>query len=323
MNEKDLMNALNEIDDDLLVFEEKRRKPLKGSWKVLIAAVLIMVFSVTAYAVGNITTSQKTKIYDADDIWRLCYDTEGRDEVEFYEMGVEYQLEPQKISDEFYADAVASLNYDYECIRQTYATLGEEYVLSEGEELWASMSFFYDSSESKKIYSVEELEEYIGFELCLSDEIRNGINEIAKRRKAGKTSLYHCNITLIGEKTSEAEGGFVPLSAEINFTADRDDKGNQVNVVVFISLSEERTTEKIAWNSFEKEGRWTERIMKTDSGREIYFIHNNPKKNYRSKARACWTENGIGYCAYTDMAFDWEFRNEGVKYLMPFIENIE
>ena len=31
MNEKDLMNALNEIDDDLLVFEEKKRKPLKGS----------------------------------------------------------------------------------------------------------------------------------------------------------------------------------------------------------------------------------------------------------------------------------------------------
>ena len=323
MNEKDLMNAMNEIDDDLLVFEEKRRKHLKGSWKVLIAAVLVMVFSVTAYAVGNITISQKTKVYDEDDVWRLYYNTEGKDEVEYYEMNIEYQLEPQKISDEFYADAVAALNFDYECIQRTYASFGEEYVLSEGGELWASMGFYFDSSEQKNFYSVEELEEYIGFELCLSDEIRNGINEIAKRRKAGKTSIYHCNITLIGKKTSEAEGGFVPLSAEINFTADRDDKGNQINVVAFISLSEEKTTEKTVWNSFEKEGKWTEKILKTDSGKEIYFIHNNPKKNYRSKARACWTENGIGYCAYTDMAFDWEFKNEGVKYLMPFIENIE
>ena len=71
MNEKDLMNALNEIDDDLLVFEEKKRKPLKGSWKAIIAAALIMAFSVTAYAVGNITTSYKTKGIDGEGLWKL------------------------------------------------------------------------------------------------------------------------------------------------------------------------------------------------------------------------------------------------------------
>lgn len=324
MNEKDLMNALNEIDDDLLILEEKKRKPIKGSWKMLIAAALVMVFSVTAYAIGTITTSQKTKIYDADDIWRLCYDTEGRDEVEFYEMNVEYQLETRKVSEEFYSDCVAALNYDYETIQRTYADYhNEEYILSDGEELWSSMDFYYDNNERKNIYTVEELEEYIGFELCLSDEIRNGINEIAKRRKAGETSLMHCNITVIGKKTSEAEGNFIPLYAEIYFTADRDNKGNQINAVVFISLSEEKTTAATTWISFEKEGKWTEKIMKTDSGKEIYFIHNNPKKGYRSKARACWTENGIGYCAYTNMAFDWEFKHEGVEYLKPFIKNIE
>ena len=133
----------------------------------------------------------------------------------------------------------------------------------------------------------------------------------------------HCNITVIGKKTSEAEGNFIPLYAEIHFTADRDNKGNQINAVVFISLSEEKTTAATTWISFEKEGKWTEKIMKTDSGKEIYFIHNNPKKGYRSKARACWTENGIGYCAYTNMAFDWEFKHEGVKYLKPFVENIK
>ena len=62
MNEKDLMNAMNEIDDDLLVFEGKKRKPIKGSWKMLIATALVMVFSVTAYAIGTITTSYKTKV---------------------------------------------------------------------------------------------------------------------------------------------------------------------------------------------------------------------------------------------------------------------
>ncbi len=323
MNEKDLMNAMNDIDESLFDFKEKRRKPLKGSWKMLIAAALIMAFSVTAYAIGTITTSQKTKIYDADDIWRLCYDTEGREEVEFYEMSVEYQLEPQKVSEKFYADAVATLNFNYECMQQTYETQGEEYVLSEGEELWASMGFYYDNGDPKNVYTVEELEEYIGLDLCLSNELREGINEIANRRKAGETSLMYCNITVIGKKTSEVENNFIPLYAEINFTADRDDKGNQINVVVFISLSEEKTTAKTVWNSYEKEGKWTERMMKTDSGREIYFIHNNPKNDYRSKARACWTEKGIGYEAYTAMAYDWEFKHEGVKYIMPFIENLE
>ncbi|MBQ8788122.1 MAG: hypothetical protein IJZ58_01215 [Oscillospiraceae bacterium] len=323
MNEKDLMNAMNDIDESLFDFEEKKKKLLKGSWKMLIAAALVMAFSVTAYAIGNITTSQKTKIYDADDIWRLCYDTEGRDEVEFYEMSVEYQLEPQKVSEKFHADAVAALNFNYECMQQTYEAQGEEYNISEGEELRASWNFYSDHYNWRNDYTIEEIEKYIGLDLCLSDELKEGIDEIANRRKAGKTSLMHCNITVIGKKTSKAEGNFIPLYAEIHFTADRDDKGNQVNAVVFISLSEEKATAKTVWNSFEKEGRWTERIMKTDSGREIYFIHNNPKKDYHSKARACWTESGIAYCAYTNMAYDWEHKDEAVKYLKPFIENLE
>ena len=46
MNEKDLMNALNEIDDDLLVFEEKRVtfadlcEILKISFKLLIKIII-------------------------------------------------------------------------------------------------------------------------------------------------------------------------------------------------------------------------------------------------------------------------------------------
>ena len=323
MNEKDLFNAMNDIDNDLLELEEKRKKPLKGSWKVLIAAVLIMVFSVTAYAVGNITTSQKTKVYDADDVWRLYYNTEGKDEVEFYEMSVEYQLEPQKISGEFYADVVAALNFDYECIQRTYESTGKEYIIEEGEELWASMNFYYDNGEPKNIYTVEELEEYIGLDFSLSEELREGVNEIIMRYNEGRTAYLPISIAVIGKKISEAEDGFIPLSAEIHFTAKYDDKGNSVHTIVYISLSEEKATAKSVWNSYEKEGRWKERIMKTDSGKDIYFLHNNPKKGYRSKARACWTENGIGFEAYTSMAFDWEFKHEGVEYLMPFIENLE
>ncbi|MBQ2302694.1 MAG: hypothetical protein II254_05560, partial [Oscillospiraceae bacterium] len=259
MNEKDLMNALNEIDDDLLILEEKKRKPIKGSWKMLIAAALVMVFSVTAYAIGNITTSQKTKIYDADDIWRLCYDTEGRDEVEFYEMNVEYQLETRKVSEEFYSDCVAALNYDYETIQRTYADYhNEEYILSDGEELWSSMGFYYDNNERKNIYTVEELEEYMGIEFCLGDEIRDGINYLAERRKAKKTSLWPCSLTVTGKKVSEAEGGFVPLCATISFIVDYDGKGNFVYAYTYIALSEEKTTATSVWNSYEKEGKWKE-----------------------------------------------------------------
>ena len=42
------------------------------------------------------------------------------DEAEFYEMTVEYKLEPQKVSEEFYSDCVAALHYDYKTIQQTY-----------------------------------------------------------------------------------------------------------------------------------------------------------------------------------------------------------
>ena len=68
---------------------------------------------------------------------------------------------------------------------------------------------------------------------------------------------------------------------------------------------------------------WKENIIKTDSGKEIYFIHNNPEEGFRSSAKAFWTEDGIGYEAYAAMAFDWEFKHEGVEYLKPFIENIK
>lgn len=322
MNEKDLMKALNEIDDDLLVFEEKRRKPLKGSWKMLIAAVLIMVFSVTAYAIGNITTSYKTNTIDTSGLYTLYYG--NIEEAEFYEMNVEYQLEPQKVSEEFYSDLVYALNYDYEIIKQTYIEhRGEEFAISEGEKLWTSLEFACDTYDERNSYSVEELEDYLGIEFCISEEIRNGINAIANLRKEGKTSMSPHSITCTGKKVSEAEGGFVPLSTTISFVVDYDNKGNFIYGSVFISLSEEKNTITTIWNSYEKEGKWKEKIIKTDSGKEIYFIHNNPEEGFRSSARAYWTEDGIGYSVYTAMAFDWERKDEAVKYLKPFIENIE
>lgn len=322
MNEKDLMNALNEIDDDLLVLEEKRKKHLKGSWKAIIAAALIMAFSVTAYAVGNITTSYRTKVVDIDGLSKYYYgDVE---EAEFHEMTVEYQLEPQKISREFYSDCVAALNFEYESI-QNYSKEHEnmEFILPEGEKLWAHLNFYFDETDRKNNYSVDELEEYMGIEFCLGDEIREGINYLAEKRKAKKTSLWPCNVTVTGKKVSEAEGGFVPLCATISFIVDYDGKGNFVYAYTYISFSEEKATATSVWNSYEKEGKWKEKIIKTDSGKEIYFIHNSPEEGFRSSAKAFWTENGIGYEAYAAMAYDWEHKDEAVKYLKPFVKNIE
>ncbi|MBQ7874813.1 MAG: hypothetical protein IJ306_06615 [Oscillospiraceae bacterium] len=321
MNEKDIMLAVNDLDEELLNIEEKPKK-LRGSWKVLIAAALIMVFSVTAYAIGNITTSYNTKVVDANGLWQLYYG--DIEEAEFYEMTVEYKLEPRKISEEFYSDCVAALKYNYETIQRTYRDYeGKEYILREGDELWASLSFYSDETDEINSYTVEELEEYTGLELCISEEMREGINKIAALRKAGKTNMQPCNITMTGKKVSEEQGGFVPLGFTISFDVDYDGKGNFVHGTAYVSLSEEATTASDYWNSFEKEGKWTEKIMKTDSGREIYFIHNDPEEGFKSHARACWTENGIGYVAYTDMAYDWERKDEAVKHLKPFVENIE
>lgn len=321
MNEKDIMLAINDLDEELLNLEEKPKR-LKGGWKVLIAAALVMVFSVTAYAIGNITTSYNTKVVDTNGLWKLYYG--DSEEAEFYEMNVEYKLEPRKVSEEFYNDLVESLSYSYENIQQTYESTGESYVLEEGEELfWASLDFYLASDGDFISYTVEELEEYCGIEFCISDEMRKGINETAEKYKAGRTRIQPCSITTTGKKVSEEEGGFVPLCFTVTFYVDYDGKGNSVHGAAFVCLSEEKTTATTVWYSYEKEGKWEEKIMKTDSGREIYFIHNNPEEGFRSNARACWTEDGIGYSAYTEMAVDWEYKDQAAKHLMPFIENLE
>lgn len=312
MNEKDIMNALGGIDDELLAEIDKKPRNLKGSWKVLIAAALIMAFSVTAYAIGSISTSYKTRVVDTEGLYKLYYGNE--EEAEFYEMKVEYQLEPQKVNKDFYNEIA-------HCLESWYITDEDDY--NENEPFWASMDYIF-SKEGKEIgvYTVEELEDYIGIDFNLSEEMRAGINRIAKLKKEGKTSMNPCSVTVTGKKAS-GSGKFVPLSFTVTFLADYDGKGNFVYGAAFVSLSDEKKTCTTVWNSFEKEGEWTEEIVKTDSGKMIYFIHNNPEEGFRSSARACWSEDGIGYSAYTGMAMDWKDKDKAAEHLLPFVENIK
>lgn len=287
MNAKDIMFAINDIEDDILV-EKKRFFRFKGKKLLAAAIAAAMIFSVTAIAAGKIKTSfEKEVMTRSSGISTTYYGFDS--EYEFTVAKIQFKIEPQKINESAYSETQKAFN--------------------------ENKNFKWDVLENK-LYSAEEVEDFFGIDLCLSKEIREGIRAMGERQKE-----YNVGTAVRVDICESKNDPSKPVGMVITFSVDHDFRGNYTYLAVYISLSDEYRNIEKEWYSYEKEGEWTEKNYKTKTEKNVCLIYNNPKEDFDGSAIAVWEENGIGY--FLSNRYTRDVADTAKENLMQYIENLE
>ena len=287
MNAKDIMFAINDIEDDILL-EEKKVFCFKGKKIIAAAVAAAMIFSVTAIAAGKISTSFEKELWTRSSGISTTY--YGYDsEYEFDVAKIQNKIEPKKIKESAYLE-----------IKKAFEENG---------------NFKWDVLENK-FYSAEEVEDYFGIDFCLSKKIREGIRAMGERQKE-----YNVGTAVRVDICESKNDPSKPVGMVITFSVDHDFRGNYTYLAVYISLSDEYRDIEKEWYSYEKEGEWTEKYYKTKTEKEAFLIYNNPQKGFNGSAIAAWEEDGIGYFLYNHYTRDLAASEKGK--ILPYTENIK
>lgn len=303
MKEMDLLRALTEIDDTLLLEPEKksRRYPFGGGRKLLIAATAAVLLISTAFAVTL-----------------GLYTQSGQETVRLE--GVSIAGKPESVTYH-----TLDITFDLAPVR----TVAEDFLREKLKEAW--VSYAYDKEAFTEIpltnadgslfcfTSCEEAAELLGISLCLSPELDAAVEHIyvtmtvtdptflAEAYEAGERPLPD-GLILQAPLTRSAEPTAALYARRVW----------EAGLTVSVPLTENYNGDTLRLYSSEAQGAYREQGMTSSGGTTVLLLENLPCEGYPTTGSALWCWDGIGY----HVRLQTDAQTLPLPILTPLIRNL-
>lgn len=284
MNEWDILQALSDLDDDLLQDAPQRQTPRRLVRIAMAAAIVALLAStVLAVSVGVRVLHGKNTVR-LEDIGLSLPRGQQVEALEYYTADIEFSL--QTVTLTLPEEAVTALT-------EAWRDFSYDHSYFTGAKLTDAAGKRLD------LGSVAGAEAYFGVRLMHSapmDELICGayatlvVSDIAR-----------------AEKEFAETGRVTPDGVELYFPFRRGEGEDALDpavareggLTVYLALTPEFAQQEGVQRvySYEKEGALHESGLLTAAGKSILLLENAPQKGYHGFGCAAWCENGVGYFA--------------------------
>lgn len=284
MNEWELLQAMSEIDEQLLLQAETpyAPKPRQLVRLALVAAVLVLlVGTVLAVSVG-VSVRHGRQTVTLEDIGFSLSQGERVETMEYYTADIEFSMQTVGIS--LPPEAVAVLT-------EAWRTFSYDYRYFTGVKLTDAAGKRLD------LQSVAGAEAYFGVRLMHAAPLEELI--------CGAYATLVVSDTERAAREYAETGSVTPDGVLLYFPFRRGEDGLQPSQVreggltVYLAVTPQFIEREGVQHifSYEKEGALRESGLLTDAGKSILLLENTPQKGYGGFGCAAWCENGVGYYA--------------------------
>lgn len=284
MNEWDMLQALSDLDDDLLQDMPQLETPRRLVRIAMVAAIVaLLAGTVLAVSVGVRVLYGKDTV-KLEDIGLSLPQGQQVEALEYYTADIQFSLQTADLTlpDEavgVLTDAWRDFSYDH-----SYFT-GAKLTDAVGKRL--------------DLGSVAGAEAYFGIRLMHSapmDELICG----------AYATLVVSDIDR-AEKEFAETGRVTPDGVELYFSFRRGEGEDALNaavvreggLTVYLAITPQFIGQEGVQRvySYEKEGALHESGLLTAAGKSVLLLENDPQKGYNGFGCAAWCENGVGYYA--------------------------
>lgn len=304
----ELARALTGIDEGLLLEAENAG----GSRKTLpirrVAAAVAIAASLAAsvYAAAAGISWTVGKETNSGEGLALGYYKDYDGELEFEKLEYQMPLEVVKLPERNMAEIKALLQRHWNLTQQEYyvnshdPTPEAEFVFDAWDVDFFMENFvksYGNGQEVSKCYeTIEDVEELLGIELAVPEEIRDAIQKEAEDRW-----YMGLQVRIFTGKTctqADAQKGILePTKVVVSYQLDHYVTNGPITGSITIPLSQEAAQAGLQglYYSYEKEGAIRQE-EKTVCGRDVTIFGNAPQEGYDGWSEAVYTQDGIGYC---------------------------
>ncbi len=288
MNEWDILEALGDIDSQLLSTPKPKKKHLgkKSRYIVLAAAAMMLLAGIALAATTGVRAKYGEKMIRLQGV---SLDEDECAEQMYHTARVEFDLLCNEVK-----------NMSWLSEQLTKAWESHEHEKSE----FYSVDLMTDSGERLCFASIGEAESFFGIDLMQSAELEECIRgvyaslavtqteraalEFSESNKVSPDALLlYCSFER-GNGTNHAFDGELVSQG-----------GIEILVALQKNFAEHENIKYLY--SHEKEGAFRESGMLTQQGGAILLLENEPCEGYAQTGYAAWCENGIGYLAHVKL----------------------